>query len=90
MCSLFEVILGCPLTEVLDHLALSEGARAALLGEDTPMKRRLDAVAAYERGEWDDCHRLAAAAGIDAELVSACYTEAMRWANHLDLTNDRS
>jgi EAL and modified HD-GYP domain-containing signal transduction protein len=90
MCSLFEAILGCPLTDVLDHLALSDSARAALLGEDTPMKRRLDCVSAYERGAWDDCHRLAEAAGVDVDLVSVCYGDAMRWANQLDLTNDRS
>lgn len=84
MCSLFEAILQQPLEEVLTHLALSEQACAALRGDDTPTRRMLDCVVAYEGGAWEDCFHLARRANIEPEQVSAAYHEALEWARQLD------
>jgi EAL and modified HD-GYP domain-containing signal transduction protein len=84
MFSLFEVILGRPMEEVVEHLALSDQARAALLGEETPIRHRLDCVIAYESGDWPRCFEAAQHAGIDPDLVATCFTDALRWSRQAD------
>lgn len=83
MCSLLDVLLHCPMSEVLEHLPLTDEARAALLGESNPTRDMLDAVVAYERGDWDACMSHARRAGIAPEAIAAAYGEGFEFASHL-------
>jgi EAL and modified HD-GYP domain-containing signal transduction protein len=83
MCSLLDAILSMPMSEIVEHLSLADETRAALLGQDTPGRRRLDCVIAYERGDWSAVARHALHAGINPRILPAIHAEAWDWANQL-------
>jgi EAL and modified HD-GYP domain-containing signal transduction protein len=81
MCSLLDVILGVPMPSVLESLPLPAGTAAALSGDDTPQRRLLDCVTAYEQGLWDRCLILADRAGLDPAALPAAHQAAVRWSS---------
>jgi EAL and modified HD-GYP domain-containing signal transduction protein len=81
LCSMLDALLDCPMGSVLEHLPLSDDLVAALSGEDTPSRRILDCVVAYERGDWPSCVMRARRAGINLTLLPAAYGEALLWAD---------
>jgi EAL and modified HD-GYP domain-containing signal transduction protein len=83
MCSMLDAILSRPMATILEDLPLAPASRAALLGEDNPMRRILDCAIAYERGEWDRCTGLAKQAGIKLTVLPGAYAEALRWSKEL-------
>ncbi len=83
MCSLLDAILEKPVEAVLKDLPLEGEPRAALLGEDNPLRRLLDCTIAYERGDWHHCGELAVLAGIEITALPAAYAEALRWSREL-------
>jgi EAL and modified HD-GYP domain-containing signal transduction protein len=86
LCSLLDAMLGRPMPEVVEDLPLSDLVRSALLGDQNRARLVLDAVIAYERGEWDGATALAQAAGTSGERLSAAYGDALRWARELSHT----
>jgi EAL and modified HD-GYP domain-containing signal transduction protein len=80
MCSLLDAILGQPIEIVIADLPLPEQLRAALRGEDSDARRLLDCAVACERGNWNECHRLALLADIDPRVLPSVHGEALRWA----------
>lgn len=80
MCSLLDAILGQPIEVVIADLPLPAQIGAALRGEDTDARRLLDCVVACERGDWNQCHRMATRAEIDPRVLPFAHGEAMRWA----------
>jgi EAL and modified HD-GYP domain-containing signal transduction protein len=83
LCSLLDTMLGRPMTEAIAELPLSEEASAALLGEAGPMRSVLDAVTAYDRGEWElSLDAVESAGAVEADLPRA-YTGALAWARGL-------
>jgi c-di-GMP-related signal transduction protein len=64
---------------LLEQLPLAEPVRQALSGEDNQLRRILDCAVAYERGEWERCHELAAHAGVKLEGLPAAHREALQW-----------
>ncbi len=79
MCSLLDAILARPMDSLLQQLPLPPNIQAALRGEDTDLRRLLDCVIAYERGQWDQCLTLAARVGLRPTALPAAHREAMRW-----------
>lgn len=79
MCSLLDAILQTPMDAVLQHLPLCASNDAALRGESNGQRALLDAVIAYEHGQWEQSRRLAAGAGLDATLLPAAYQGAISW-----------
>lgn len=79
MCSLLDAILARPMDTLLEQLPLPPNIQAALRGEDTDLRRLLDCVIAYERGQWERCLALAARVGIRPAALPAAHREAMRW-----------
>jgi c-di-GMP phosphodiesterase len=79
LCSMLDTMLDVPLETALEALPLAPEIKAALL--DVPGKERsmLDAVIAYERGEWEEAERLAVALGLPAESLADAYRDALRW-----------
>jgi EAL and modified HD-GYP domain-containing signal transduction protein len=80
LCSLLDVVLGQSMADVLDDLPLPDDVRHALLGRDNHLRRLLDSIVAYERGEWTSCVTLANLAGLDPRALAPAYLEALRFA----------
>ena len=59
---------------------------AALLGEENLARLVLDAVVAYERGEWDTATELSIRAGSGPDRLRAAYGDALKWARELSQT----
>ena len=88
MCSLLDAILARPMRAVVAELPLPEDVEAALLGADNTYRRLLDAVLAYEAGDWDRALELAASAGADPAALAPAYADALRWAYDLRRTGE--
>jgi EAL and modified HD-GYP domain-containing signal transduction protein len=81
LCSLLDAMLGRPLEDAIAELPLSAEARAAVLGEGTKAPRWvLEAIVAYENGQWDEAAEAAAAAGLSPSMLPAAYNGALAWA----------
>ncbi len=53
MFSLLDAVVDRPIEQALEFLPMEEDVKAALLGEDNPVRGFLDYVIAYEAGDWD-------------------------------------
>jgi len=81
--SLLDVLLSRTMADALDNLPLPPSTADALLGRGNKERSVLDAVIAYENGEWDHASDAAAYAGVDAAVLPAAYTTALRWAQDI-------
>jgi c-di-GMP phosphodiesterase len=79
LCSMLDTMLDVPLETALEALPLAPEIRAALFNVPGKERSMLDAVIAYERGEWDEAERLAVALGLPAESLADAYRDALRW-----------
>jgi len=84
LCSLLDTILERRMSEVLVDLPLSDETKHALLGADSPGRRLLDCVIAYERGKWDEAVSAARRLGLDPLRLPKAYADALRWSKELD------
>ena len=75
-----ETIMQRPMSELVDSLALSSDLRQALLGEMNGLRRILECVLCYERGDWAGLRLLAANAGVDSATLPTCYVDSLQWA----------
>jgi EAL and modified HD-GYP domain-containing signal transduction protein len=83
LCSLLDSMLRRPMAAALAEVPVSPAIKAALLGEPNPPRLVLDAVVAYERGEWDVAEEAANHALFDPALLRTTYADALRWAREL-------
>jgi c-di-GMP-related signal transduction protein len=83
LCSLLDVILRKPMDEALSELPISDTIKGALLGVDNRARQVLDAVVAYERGEWDQASMCSQQAGIALPTLPEAYADALRWAHEM-------
>ena len=81
--SLLDVLLSRTMSDALDNLPLPPSTADALLGRENKERSVLDAVIAYENGEWDDALYAVADAGVDAAVLPTAYTTALRWAQDI-------
>jgi EAL and modified HD-GYP domain-containing signal transduction protein len=81
--SLLDVLLSRTMADALDNLPLPPSTADALLGRDNKERSVLDAVIAYENGEWDHASNAAVSAGVDAAVLPTAYTTALRWAQDI-------
>lgn len=81
--SLMDAMLGRPLPEIIEELALPEIVRAALLGTPNRFRQILDLVMAFEAGSWSVVSELAAGLGLEEAQVSAAYLESVSWAQQV-------
>lgn len=83
LCSLLDSMLHRPMADALAEVPVPETIKAALLGEPNVARSVLDAVIAYERGEWDLASDAASQALFDPDMLPAVYADALRWAREL-------
>jgi c-di-GMP-related signal transduction protein len=84
LCSLLDVIIGRPMSEVLGEMPLPSDTREALLGQANRDRALLDAVIAYERGEWANAAAALAPLGLKDAALPGAYAEALKWARELN------
>jgi c-di-GMP-related signal transduction protein len=83
LCSLLDVILRQPMEVALTDMPLPTPVREALLGASNSTRTALDAIVAYERGEWDGAGELIEQLGISPSQLPNVYADAVRWARQL-------
>jgi EAL and modified HD-GYP domain-containing signal transduction protein len=83
LCSLLDVILRQPMEVALTDMPLPTPVREALLGASNTARKALDAIIAYERGEWDGAGELIEQLGISQSQLPNVYADAVRWARQL-------
>jgi c-di-GMP-related signal transduction protein len=83
MCSLLDAMLGRPMPAAIAELPLAAEIRDALLGRPNAARSILDAVIAYERGDFDAAAARAARLGLPADALPAAYGDALRYAREL-------
>lgn len=86
LCSLLDVMLNRPMADVVAVLPLSPEIRDALTGSQNTERALLDAVIAYERGDWAAAADAAARAEIGFDLLQPAYEEALGWCQALSRT----
>ncbi|MGE3511438.1 MAG: EAL and HDOD domain-containing protein [Vicinamibacterales bacterium] len=83
LCSLLDSMLRRPMADALADVPVAPAIRTALLGEPNVPRLVLDAVVAYERGEWDLAEDAANQALFDPAMLPKAYADALRWAREL-------
>lgn len=83
MFSLLDVLLMLPMEEVLKEVALADDLNAALLGEDNDLRRILDLVIAYEKGDWDKVIACCEREHIPVDHLKPKYDAVLEWYNAL-------
>jgi EAL and modified HD-GYP domain-containing signal transduction protein len=80
LCSVLDVLTGRAMTQLLDELPLPRSIKDALLGRRGRLRSMLDAIIAYEQGDWDGAARAVDEAG-PADVVSLpdIYASALTW-----------
>jgi EAL and modified HD-GYP domain-containing signal transduction protein len=80
MFSLLDAVVDRPIEQALEFLPMEEDVKAALLGEDNPVRVFLDYVIAYEAGDWDALADRGAAVAPPETEPPALYLEAVQYA----------
>lgn len=83
MFSLLDVLLMLPMEEVLKEVVLADDLNAALLGEDNDLRRILDLVIAYEKGDWDKVIACCEREHIPVDHLKPKYDAVLEWYNAL-------
>ncbi len=81
--SVLDAMLDVPMEEALVDIALSEDVKSALIHEGGKLKPICDLMYAYENGEWEQVKQVSNQIKIKEEKVSACYLEAITFANDI-------
>jgi EAL and modified HD-GYP domain-containing signal transduction protein len=83
MCSLLDAVLERPMEAVLADLPFDGHARAALMGNDNAIRRMLDSVIAYEKGELVQCAAIAERDRLALSAIAAAFADALKWSREL-------
>jgi c-di-GMP-related signal transduction protein len=80
MLSLVDTMVGRPLVELLDGLAVPERVRAALTVGEHPLGPALKLVTAYQTGDWNSVDAARAACPVDDQALDRAYVDSLSWA----------
>jgi len=83
LCSLLDVILGRPMADALADMPLAAEINDALLGTSNQPRDVLDAIIAYEQGNWDEAAVVMDRLQLSAATLPEVYANALRWAREL-------
>lgn len=79
--SLMDHILEQPLADILPELPIAPDVKAALLGEQNPLRSVFDLVVAYEEGEWETFSERARQLNVVETAIPVSYRSAVEWGN---------
>lgn len=79
--STLEPLLGTPMHEILDRIAVVPGVRAALEERRGEYADYLELAEAFERGEWRQVDTRSGALGLDNGDVARLYRDSLLWAS---------
>lgn len=82
MFSILDALLDKPMPEILPDLPINPEIKSALLGQSCRFRQVLDAVIAFERGDWGTFSAHAATLGLPEDAVQAALTESVKWATN--------
>jgi EAL and modified HD-GYP domain-containing signal transduction protein len=80
--SALDILLGMPMSEVVNELPLGDELERALLYKSGELGEALGCVLAYERQQWDAVNF----AALPREEISAVYLEAVKWSNETGIS----
>jgi len=80
---MLDVILERPMEDIVGEVGVSTAVRDALLGRPNELRKVLDAVVAYERGDWQRSAALAAEVGIAPDELAQRYLKALEWTREI-------
>ncbi len=83
MLSLVDALVGRPLAEVLDELAVSHDIHEALTSGNTPMGTVRELAIAHERGEWDEVETLLSRLPVSEPRLAELYRDALAWVDNI-------
>lgn len=83
LCSLLDTMLDRSMAAAIADLPLSAPIRAALLGECNAERAVLDAVIAYEHGDWSEAVAAAHKARVSPSNLPDAYGQSLQWAREL-------
>jgi c-di-GMP phosphodiesterase len=82
--SLLDAMLDMPMAELTEKLPLTEKLKNALNEQKGPLAPYLQAVIAYEKGEFQDCVEYLRMLDISPETMINAYFKALAWADLFD------
>lgn len=80
--SQIDAVMDRPIQEVIAPLPLADDVKEALLGRHVPLRLILEAVQAYEHGDWEGLGLAAQVLGLQMDLMPPLYSEALAWAQN--------
>ena len=83
MFSLIDVLLSLPMDDVLKEVSLSDELSDALRGKDNDLRRLLDLVVAYEKGDWETVSTCCSRENLRPEHLQPTYDKVLEWYNAL-------
>jgi len=84
-----DAILGRPMSAILAELPIAEDISNALLGGANTLRDVLQAVTAYEQGDWAAFAALAKKLSLPEQAFSEIYLESLRWCRELSLEEEK-
>lgn len=79
--SVFDVLLGIPMHELVEQMALAPEIRSALLYRSGPLGPVLGLVEMYDAGRWDEVIERCQAMGIEPATLASLYLSSLCWVN---------
>ena len=83
MFSLLDVLLSLPMDDVLKEVSLSDELSDALRGKDNDLRRLLDLVVAYEKGDWEKVITCCTRENLEPNHLQPTYDKVLVWYNTL-------
>jgi len=79
--SMVDALFDRPMRDAVETLPLLPEVRAALTGRNGALRKILDLVVAYERGDWDVLSKACGTLGLGESETPVCYYDSLQWAN---------
>jgi EAL and modified HD-GYP domain-containing signal transduction protein len=77
--SLLDAMLGQPMSDIVELMALDEEVKAALRGDPSPLRQWIELVHGIDRGEWSAVESILAEHKIKATDAALCHNSASLW-----------
>jgi EAL and modified HD-GYP domain-containing signal transduction protein len=81
MFSLIDAIVDTTMQDVMGRMPLSTNLKDALISFKGPLSPYLGLIIRYERGQWQQVSKLAAALRVDERGLPELYRKACEWGN---------